>query len=166
MRSFELGFARQSVGLRHIGHFGLVREAWLGAVERHRHGEDGVAVLDGDDAPGGEALAVADAVDLVDDRHLGIAAEHEIGVQRMRRPRRHVVDGAAGGDQGLADHLAAIDALPARLRRAATEQVFLERFEVEDVEDFLNGGGHACFRHAGLTRASNLLAGLPGQARQ
>ena len=33
----------------------------------------GLAVLDRDDAARGEAAAVADAVDLVDDRHLGIA---------------------------------------------------------------------------------------------
>ena len=38
-------------------------------------------VLDRHHAAGGEAAAVADAVDLVDDRHLGIAAEQEIGVQ-------------------------------------------------------------------------------------
>src|ERR1700688_4574232 len=54
-------------------------------------------MLDRLDVARGEALAVADAVDLVDDRHFGIAAEQEIGVQRMRRPRRDVLDGAAGG---------------------------------------------------------------------
>ena len=61
----------------------------------------------------------------------------------MRRPRRHVLDGAAGGDQRLADHLAAEHPLPARLRRAAAKQVHLQRLEIENVEDFLNGGGHA-----------------------
>src|SRR5579862_2909934 len=94
------------------------------------------------DVAGGEALAVADAVDLVDDRHFGIAAEQEIGVQRMRRPRGDVLDGAAGGHQRLADYLAAEHPLPARLRRAAAEQVHLQRLEIENVEDFLNGGGH------------------------
>ena len=102
-----------------------------------------MAVLDRHHPPRGEALAVADAVDLVDDRHLGIAAEQEIGVQRMRRPLRHVLDGAAGGDQRLADDLAAEHALPARLRRAAAEQVHLERLEIEDGENVLQGGRHA-----------------------
>ena len=69
----DLGFARQFLGLRHVRHLGLMGQPGLVAMERHRHGEDRVAVLDRDHAPGGEALAVADAVDLVDDRHLGIA---------------------------------------------------------------------------------------------
>ena len=86
-------------------------------------------MLDRDDAPRGEALAVADAVDLVDDRNLRIAAEQEIGVQRMRQ---RVLDGAGGGDQRLADHLAAEHALPADLRARAAEQIDLELFEIED----------------------------------
>src|SRR6516164_4432102 len=93
---------------------------WLMPVERHRHGVNRLPVLDRDHAPRGEALAVADAVDLVDDRHLGVAGEQEIGVQRVRRPARHV-DGAAGGNKRLPDHLPAEHALPADLRRAAAE---------------------------------------------
>jgi hypothetical protein len=41
------------------------------------------------------------------------------------------VDGAAGRDQRLADHLAAEHALPARLRAAPAKQVYLERLEIE-----------------------------------
>ena len=93
-----------------------------------------LAVLDRDHAPRGEALAVADAVDVVDDRHLRIAGQQEIGVQRMRRP---ALDGAGGGDQRLADHLAAEHALPADLRAAAAEQVHLELFEIEDGQQVL-----------------------------
>ena len=81
-----------------------------------------------DHAPGGEALAVADAVDLVDDRHLRIAREEEIGVQRMGS---RALDRAGGRDQRLADHLAAEHALPADLRAAAAKQVHLERLEIE-----------------------------------
>ena len=39
-----------------------------------------------------------------------------------------------GGDQRLADHLAAEDALPADLRAAAAEEIVLERLEIEDGE--------------------------------
>ena len=39
-----------------------------------------MAMLDRNHAPGRKTAAVADAVDLVDDRHLGIAAEEEIRV--------------------------------------------------------------------------------------
>jgi hypothetical protein len=81
-------------------------------------------MLDGDDAPGGEAGAVAVAVDLVDDRHLGIAGTNEIAVQRV--DRASLVDGSERGHQGLADHLATKHPLPADLRAAAAEQIDLD----------------------------------------
>jgi hypothetical protein len=96
-------------------------------------------VLDGDDAARGEALAVADAIDLVDDRHFRVARQQEVGVQRMRRTLGDV-ERAAGGDQRLADHLAAEHALPRHLRRAPAEQVHLELLEIEDFQDVLKGG--------------------------
>ena len=99
-----------------------------------------MAVLARGDAPRGEALAVAHAVDVVDDRHLGIAGQQEIGVHRMRRRGR--LDRAHRRDQRLADHLAAEHALPADLRRAAAEQVDLELLEIEDGEQVVDGGGH------------------------
>ena len=74
-------------------------------VERRRQVEDGLAVLDGHDPAGGERAAVADAVDLVEDRHRRVAGAQEVGVQRVDRPvgaRR-----AGRGDQRLAGHLAA-----------------------------------------------------------
>ena len=108
-----------------------------------------MAVLDRLDVARGEAFAVANAVDVVDDRHFGIAAEQKISVQRMRRPGRHVIDGAAGRDQRLADDLAAEHPLPARLRRTAAKQIHFERFEIENINQFLDGGGHAVFPRAG-----------------
>ena len=80
--------------------------------------------------------AVADAVDLVDDRHRRVARPHEVAVQRMRRA---AVDGPGRGDQRLPDHLAAEHALPAGLRRLAAKQVHLERLEVEDAEQVGDG---------------------------
>ncbi len=106
-----------------------------------------MAVLARGDAPRGEALAVADAIDVVDDRDLGIARQQEIGVHGMRRA---ALDRAHGGDQRLPDHLAAEHALPADLRRAAAEQVHLQRLEIEDVEQILDGGGHGGLRFGGL----------------
>lgn len=43
----------------------------------------GLPVLDGDDAAGREAAAVARAVDVVDDSRLRVAAQQEIGVERV-----------------------------------------------------------------------------------
>ena len=139
----DFGFARQLVGRGDVRHLRLMGETFFVAVERHRHDEDRLAVLDRLHPPRGEALAVAHALDVVDDRNLGIAGEQEIGVQRMRRPLLDV-DGAAGRDQRLADHLAAEHPLPGHLRRAPAEHVHLELFEVEDVEKGLDGGHGRC----------------------
>jgi hypothetical protein len=61
----------------------------------------------------------------------------------MRRPGRHVLDGAASGNERLADDLPAEYPLPARLRRAAAKQITFERLEVENVDQILNSGSHA-----------------------
>ena len=97
-----------------------------------------MAVLDRHDAAGDKALAVADAVDLVDDRNARIAGPEEIGVQRMRLAIR--LDGAGRGDQRLAEHLAAENALPTIFRAATAEEVVLERLQVEDAEQVFDGG--------------------------
>ncbi len=106
----QIGLARQLLRRRDVGHRHLVVEAALLDLERGGHGEDRLAMLDGDDAAGGEALAVADAVDLVDDRHRGIAGAHEIGVQGM--------DGAAARRCGR--RRPAPGRSPGRRRRAAS----------------------------------------------
>ena len=77
------------------GIVGLMLEAGLVGVKRDQHRKDRVAVLARGDAPRGEALAVADAVDVVDDRDLGIAGQQEIGVHRMRRAAPSTVRTAA-----------------------------------------------------------------------
>jgi hypothetical protein len=59
----------------------------------------------------------------------------------MGRPADYV-DGPAGCDQRLADHLPAEDALPAHLRRAAAKQIELKPLEVEDGEEVLDGRRH------------------------
>ena len=76
-------------------------------------------MLDGDDAPGREAFPVADTVDLVNDGDLWIATKEKVGMQGVWLPLR--LDRAAGGNQGLSDHLSAENPLPARLRRASAK---------------------------------------------
>ena len=98
-----------------------------------------MTVLACGDASRREALAVADAVDVVNDRNFRIARQQEI---RMHGMRRAVLNGAHRGDQRLADHLTAEHALPANLRRAAAEQIFLELFQIENLQQVLNGRRH------------------------
>ena len=72
-----------------------MHEAFLGDLEGGGEVEDLLTVLDGGDAAGGEALAVAGAVDLVEDRHGRIARADEVGVQGVADA---VLDRAVGGD--------------------------------------------------------------------
>ena len=132
MLGLELLLARQLLGRRHLRHGVLMVEARLRVVEGAAHDEHRPAMLDGRDAPGGEAAAVAHALDVVDDRPRRIAGQQEVGVQRvgdaLRRHRAH------GRHQRLAQHLAAVDPLPALLRAAAAKQVLLQRLQVQDGE--------------------------------
>ena len=52
------------------------------------------------------------------------------------------IDGALGGDQRLADHLATEDPLPGDLGAATTIQIVFELFEVEYIEKLLHGWRH------------------------
>ena len=95
-------------------------------------------MLDGDDAARDERAAVADAVDLVDDRHRGVADAHEIAMQRVYMAVGG--NGALGGDERLGDGLAAEDPLPGGLRAATTIQIALDLLEIEYGKEFLHGG--------------------------
>ena len=80
----DVAVGGQFVWRRHVRHFGLVLQAALLDLEGRGHVEDRLSVLDADDAPGGEALAVPDAVDVEQDRSLGVAAAQEVGVDRVQ----------------------------------------------------------------------------------
>ncbi len=103
--------------------------------------EDRLAVLDGDDAAGGEGPAVADAVDGVDDGCAGVAGAQEVGVQGVRRAV--VGHGAPGGDQGLGGDLAAEDPGDDGRAAGAAEDVLLDAFQVELGEQGGEGVVHA-----------------------
>ncbi len=81
-------------------------------------------MLNGNDPSCGKAIAVADSVDFIDDRHFRIPWAHEIAMQGMSNL---VLDGARCGHQRLADHLAAENPLPAGLRRQSTEKIVFKR---------------------------------------
>ncbi len=142
----------QILGERHLRHVDLVVEAGLVLLEGGRHREDRLAVLHRHHPARRKARAVADAIDLVDDRHAGIAGPHEIGMQGMHEAvlfhcalRRH---------QRLGDDLAAEHPLPAGLRAEAAIQVLLDRLDIENGDQLLHGGGGAgALRHFGQTPA-------------
>ena len=81
----------QRVGRRDVrGHRDLVVGSGLAHVEARLQVEDRTAVLDRDHAAGDEALAVADPVDLVQDRDRRVAGTQEVRVQRVDEPIRLV----------------------------------------------------------------------------
>src|SRR3954447_4095944 len=90
-------------------------------VEAGLEVEDRLAVLDADDAAGGEAAAVTDAVDLVQDGDRRITRPEGVSMERMRgamvilnRPRRR--------HERLAGDLTTENALTVLVRRAAAKE--------------------------------------------
>ena len=108
-------------------------------LERGGQVEDLRPVLDGRHPAGGERLAVAGAIDLIEDRHGRIARTNEIAVQRVADT---LLDRAIGRQQRLADDQAAEDARPLLVRRQAAEQVHLDPLERQGLDQIF-GFGHA-----------------------
>ena len=130
----------ERLGVGHLGHGELVVEALLEVVERGRQVEDGPPVLNGHHPPGGEGPAVANPVDLVEDRDVGVAGAQEVRVQRVDLA---VLDGPPGRDQGLPRHLPAEDPLALLVGLDAPEDVHLNRLEIEQVDEELERCAHA-----------------------
>ena len=120
--------ARQGLGRRAVGHGQLMIEARLGHLKRGGHVEDLFAMLDGDDTTAAEAVAIATAIDLIDDRCGEIAAPQEIGVQRMHDSP---LGGGIGGAQRLSQHLTAKDLRTADIATLAAKQPVLQLLELQ-----------------------------------
>lgn len=123
----------QRFGCGDLGDGVLVIEAFFDALERCFEAEDRLAVLDRGDPARREARAVAQAIDLVDDRAAHVAGPHEVAV--------HGVDGPIGADrlrgrrEGLAEDLAAEDGAPAEILATPAKQIAVERFEAEQIDE-------------------------------
>ena len=74
-------------------------------------------------------MAVAAAVDLVDDRQVEVAAAQEVRVQRMHLAP--LDDGRIGGGERLPEHLPAEHLRAADVAARTAEQVHLEPLELE-----------------------------------
>ena len=112
-------------------------EAILDFVERRRQVENGLPVLDGDDPTSPERSTVADPLDLVQDRNGRIARSQEVGVERVSSAG---FDRPVGSDEGLAGDLSTEDPLAALVGTLATEDVALDRFEVEQANEVVDHG--------------------------
>ena len=123
-------------------HVDLVLEAFLALLKRSVQVENRFAVLNGHHSARGETLAVANAVDFVDDGNPGCAGTEEVRVQRVHVTIR-LVDRARRGNERLPCHLSAVDPLPVLHRGLATEDVDLDQFEIEERDEIIEGAWHA-----------------------
>ena len=103
----------------------------LVALVRRLEVEDRSDGLAGDDPPGGEAAAVADAIDLVTHRFGGVTGADVVRPQAVGH--HPVVDGGRRRAQRLGDDLAAIEATPRIARAGADERVSTMEDEIEHV---------------------------------
>ena len=164
----ELRRGLHVLGHRHVGHRQLMLGAGFGDLERRRHDEDRLAVLDRSHPAHRETAAVAGAVHVVDDRMLDIAGAQEIGVQRMRGARAlELVDvqRRLRGRQRLPQHLPTEDIFGADIAALPAEQIVFQPVQRQQFDQFgdgrahgwavwgmraIIGAGHAAARHTAL----------------
>src|SRR4051812_39304840 len=104
-------------------------------------------MLDAGDAPRRKALAVAQAIDKVDDGRLEISRQNEIAVQRMCFAR--AFHGSARRHERLREHLPAKNAPGAEVSVVAAVDVALERLELEEMDEVFDGVGHGVMARYG-----------------
>ena len=117
-RAGEVLLRHQLVGAGHLWHRLGVVEPGLVAVKAGHHGEQRRAVLHRLYPAGGEAVAVAGALDLEVDRPVQVSRPEEVRVQRVRRAV--VGHRARRRRQTLREDLTAKDGTPAQIEALAT----------------------------------------------
>ncbi len=132
VRQLQLG--SEASGAGHAGCRVLVFKPRLVDLKRGRQVENRPALLNGHDPAGGEALAVADAIDVVDDRPADIPRPEKIGMQAVGRAlRRH---GLVGGRQRLPQYLSAVDVAEAEILALAAKDVLLDLLQLQQFQQF------------------------------
>ena len=104
-----------------------------------------LAALHGRHPASGEGLAVPDLVDLVEDRDGWVAGAQKVGVERVDRSitAGPGADRSSGRDQGLGRHLPAEDPNSPVGGAEAPEEVHIQGFQVQVLDQFVEGRGHA-----------------------
>src|SRR5262245_17038463 len=99
-------------------------EAVFTDLERGREVEDRLTGLDGDHASRGERAAVANAIDVVDDRTIDAPRPQEVRVQRVHATFRR--NGLHRGRERLSQHLSAEHGAPSEILALAAEEVLFD----------------------------------------
>ncbi len=116
--------------------------------------KDLLAVLNCRDPPAGETLAVAAAIDEIDDGRLEVAALEKVRVQRMHRTT--FIDRPIGRLQSLPEHLAAKYLRAADIATLAPKTDDLEPLKIEQPHQ----AGEALIHQAAATPRRFCMAGL------
>ena len=96
-------------------------------------------MLDGNDSPHRKTATVTGPIDVINDRSPHITATQEVSVQRVRAT---AVDGTLRGGQRLTEHLATEDLCAAYITAFATEYVFLDPLQLEQLQEVCEYGMH------------------------
>ena len=136
----ELKLRAKGLGRRRIRRLGLMLKPRLLGVEGGRKVEDGLAVLDGGDPPGGEASAVPEPVHKVDDGGCEIAGKDEVAVDGVGLPRLR--QGPARRHQRLGQYLATEDPPGADVPIPTPVDVELQYFQVQKGDELVDAGRH------------------------
>jgi hypothetical protein len=131
---------RQLLGRGHVGQRILVLGTDLFDLERRGEIEDRLAVLNGHDATSGERPAVADAIDVEDDRDIRVAGTQKVRMQGVDESIG--LDSAPRSRQCLRRDLTAEHALTVLVGAEPAKQVDLEHLQLEELEQRVECGSH------------------------
>ncbi|MCY1420420.1 hypothetical protein D9M71_360410 [compost metagenome] len=124
-------------------HLALVFEAFFVVLERRTARKDGLALLHRRHSAGAETAAIAYPVHLIHHRQAGIARAQEITMQRV-----HVAvlfHGLAGRRERLPQYLPAVQLAKTQVLATPTEQVFLNGFQAQQIDQIVQHMAHSRF---------------------
>ena len=110
-----------------------MRDPWFGHVERRGERKDSFAMLDSRYAASGEAFAVTDAINFVDDWSGRIPGSQEVCVQRMHEQR--IRNGAPRSDEGLTSNQSSECPKAFLIGLMTSKDRGLDFFEIKDEEE-------------------------------
>ncbi|MCY1354112.1 hypothetical protein D9M69_404740 [compost metagenome] len=135
----------------HLRHFGLVLKAFFVVLERRTAREYRVALLDRRHPTRAETATVTHPVNLIHHRQPGIARAQEIAVHRMHMAR--LFNRLTGRRQRLTEHLTTEQLTKTQVLATATEQVFFDRLQRQQVDQIFQHLAHSDSPHTTQYRA-------------
>ena len=115
------------------------------ALKRADHGKNRLALLNRLNPAGSKAAAVAQRINLIDDRQISVARTQKVAMHRMHMAVR--VNSLTGRRQRLTQNLPTEQLLETEILTAATEQVFLDFLQCQQVYQIIQQFAHSGSSH-------------------